>query len=361
MDERFWREVHLFYPRLKQIVKESGRSYLSIILQFIKLRKRIGLEFNEYYYYEFDKQNYEFLETYLSTDEKFKYLGLLNPKKYYIIARNKYFSHLLLASHNISKADLIFYFDPFIKNDGILCNSEDSIYEKLKSIDDFVLKPTEGSQGVGVMVFKRIFKDKNELFFEKYNGEVIPVHNYVKNKPLICEKKIVQSESINQINPTSINTIRCRTLLYPDGKSVVMHAYMRIGRINSCTDNAGMGGNVNGLIDIETGMITQVIRFDGFRKKYFIKEHPDTGFVIEGFRIPNWDFIKSTMIEFQKKITIFKAIGWDVAVTDQGPVIVEMNDFWDNGAQYFFEKGWKNDIRQCYESWLKSSEIQSSR
>ena len=48
-----------------------------------------------------------------------------------------------------------------------------------------------------------------------------------------------------------------------------------------------------------------------------------------------------------------KAAGWDIAITDNGPVIVEVNDMWDRTGQLFIRRGWKPEIEECYNAWKK--------
>ena len=48
-----------------------------------------------------------------------------------------------------------------------------------------------------------------------------------------------------------------------------------------------------------------------------------------------------------------KAVGWDIAITDDGPKVIEMNDFWDTTGQLFIGKGWREEIRECYFEWKK--------
>ena len=57
--------------------------------------------------------------------------------------------------------------------------------------------------------------------------------------------------------------------------------------------------------------------------------------------------------KYQQSCPFIKAVGWDVAITDDGPVIIEMNDFWDRTGQLFIGKGWRHDIRDCYLEWGK--------
>ena len=46
-----------------------------------------------------------------------------------------------------------------------------------------------------------------------------------------------------------------------------------------------------------------------------------------------------------------KAAGWDIAITNDGPVVVEVNDMWDRTGQLFLGRGWRNEIRDCYKAW----------
>ncbi|MDX1365051.1 MAG: sugar-transfer associated ATP-grasp domain-containing protein, partial [Arenibacter latericius] len=55
-----------------------------------------------------------------------------------------------------------------------------------------------------------------------------------------------------------------------------------------------------------------------------INKHPDSGFKIEGFKIP---YFKEACEEVLKGVKIIpdRFIGWDVAISTMGPVIVEAN------------------------------------
>ena len=116
-------------------------------------------------------------------------------------------------------------------------------------------------------------------------------------------------------------------------------------------DNAGAGGNVDAGIDVDTGRIYNLLQFDGWRKIKEISSHPDSGNNLQGVEIRNWRKIKEYVIKFQQSLPYIKAAGWDIAITDRGPVVVEVNDFWDTTGQLFIGRGWRNDIRNCYLEW----------
>ncbi len=54
--------------------------------------------------------------------------------------------------------------------------------------------------------------------------------------------------------------------------------------------------------------------------------HPDTGAALVGASIPCWDELQDVALEGARLMRHIPMIGWDIAATAQGPVIVEMNE-----------------------------------
>jgi hypothetical protein len=94
-----------------------------------------------------------------------------------------------------------------------------------------------------------------------------------------------------------------------------------------------------------------VTEFNGWRKTKVITHHPDSGALLEGVKIDDWENIVAQVLHFQECFPYVKAAGWDIAITDDGPVVIEVNDFWDRTGQYFIHRGWRNEIRDCYLAW----------
>jgi glutathione synthase/RimK-type ligase-like ATP-grasp enzyme len=55
--------------------------------------------------------------------------------------------------------------------------------------------------------------------------------------------------------------------------------------------------------------------------------HPITGTGIVGFQVPLWDESLRLTQEAAKLVPEVAYVGWDVAVTPDGPVLVEGNEF----------------------------------
>jgi hypothetical protein len=339
---------------LSQIKAESGKGYLRILLDYYSLHRNIQIGFSEYHKFEFENQPEKFRSTFLSGKKKRKFLVVLNPRKYYILARNKYIAHLVLESAEIAMPELICYYDPKSKIEnnriGYDYNSILKILKE-KNTNKCFIKTTETSHGEGVMLVKNIdYKDKS-CQLNSFNGDVIELSQILGNEPLIFESVIEQSGQFKNFNSSSVNTIRFMTILLPSGEAKVIATFIKIGRSGACVDNAGSGGNIDAAVDIETGEIHSAIQFNGWRKISPIKNHPDTGTLIEGVKIENWNDIKNRVLQFQQAIPFLKAIGWDIAITNDGPVVIEINDSWDETGQLFIRQGWKQEIENCYDEW----------
>lgn len=94
--------------------KETKKSFLWSMPDYLKLRRQLGIGFSEYFDYGLYSANDEIRNAFLGNREQGKYLSILNPRKYFSICRNKYFSHLFLESvlGYGAMAELYCYYNP---------------------------------------------------------------------------------------------------------------------------------------------------------------------------------------------------------------------------------------------------------
>lgn len=310
---------------------------------------------DEYYEFEFEKRSKEFRDSFLGWAEQGFYLRVLNPIKYYTLARNKYLAHRMLENVGVRKTPLYCYYQTEGKVfdcENIASDIKDVIrILKNKNVRQCVIKETETSHGEGVIVVKDIEYLGQDCKLYYFNGKDELLSNVLGRHPLLFEGLVQQTGQFSQMNESSVNTIRCMTTLYPDGEARIIATFIKIGRAGKCVDNAGDGGNVDVCVDTETGKIKYAIQYDGWRKIKDIECHPDSGNQLNGIVIENWEKIKAEVIKFQQAFPYCKAAGWDIAITDEGPVVIEVNDSWDRTGQYFIRRGWKNEIKDCYKAW----------
>lgn len=328
------------------------------LIDFRRLYNQKGLFANEYLEYDFDKQSEEFRRTFLGLHEQRFYLDLLNPKKYYILARNKYLAHKILEEVGVRQAQLYCYYQP----EGCFADNSTTAHHligvlsllKSKQVQSCIIKATEGSHGDEVVVVHQLDYEQDDATLHLFDGTTRKLSQMLSNKPLLFESLIQQTAQIAALNASSVNTVRFMTTLYPDGSAQLVATFIKIGRSRCCVDNAGTGGNIDACVDTETGELKYAIQYDGEHCYHEIEQHPDTQSQINGIRIENWESIKAEVLKFQQAFPYIKAAGWDIAITEQGPVVVEVNDMWDRLGQLFLRKGWRYEIRDCYLAWQKT-------
>lgn len=352
----FRKQLAFCYHLLKFPLQFQGYSLskrISIMFDYYRLYRKKRLLMSEYYEYEFEKCTKEFRESFLGWAEQGYYLKTLNPVKYYTLARNKYLAHLCLEKAGIPMPKLLGYYNPYQTH-----ANEDFAKQLFKLQEEkkmpFVIKATESSHGEGVYVIESVTSDNNDIYLNLINGKKIGLSEVLSYKDeLIVESLIKQTKQFSGFNQTSVNTVRFMTTLYPNGEAKVIATFMKIGRNGAYVDNAGAGGNIDANVDVETGEINKVITFSGFRNTCKTECHPDSGMKLEGTIIENWEAIKAKVISYQKAFPFVKAAGWDIAITDEGPIVIEVNDSWDRTGQLFIQRGWKVEIKDCFKAWDK--------
>lgn len=191
------------------------------------------------------------------------------------------------------------------------------------------------------------------MLTKKFDGQTIELNSILGEQPLLFESFVKQSEQLASFNPSSVNTVRMMTALYPNNEVKLIASFIKIGRAGSCVDNAGAGGNVDAAIDINSGKLYNALEFNSWHNIVTITHHPDTNNPIDGVVIKDWSKIVNDLCRFQSLIPQIKIIGWDVALTENGPVIIEINNWWDTTGQLFIKRGWKKEVMDCYNAWNK--------
>lgn len=352
------RFLAFWYRIIPWIIKYPANSFgqrVKIFFDYIHLYRTKGLTRDEYHDYEFEKRSKKFKKSFLGWTEQGFYLMTLNPIKYYSLSRNKYLAHKVLENTGVRKSELYCYYEPegrvFNSNDIASSTADVCRILKQKEVEQCVIKDTENSHGEGVIVVKKVEYLNSDCKLNYFNGKSVLLSEVLGKHPLIFEGLIKQTAQFASFNTSSVNTVRFMTTLYPNGEAKIIATFIKIGRAGSCVDNAGAGGNVDVCVDVATGEIKHAIQYDGWRKITEIEKHPDSGTQLNGTVIENWEQIKADVIRFQQAMPWCKAAGWDIAITDEGPLVIEVNDSWDRTGQYFIRQGWREEIRECYKAW----------
>ena len=195
--------------------------------------------------------------------------------------------------------------------------------------DSFVIKPAEGSGDNGIMVITGRSKRKRDSF-RRASGMLVTeaeIAHHISN--------IISGQYSLSGNPDKAMIEYCvhfdpifAEVSYqgvPDIRVIVYRGYPAMAMVRLPT-RASDGkanlhqGAVGAGVDIALGVtLTGVLQND------VVEEHPDTGALIAGLEIPQWDFILESAARGYE-VTGLGYLGVDMVIdADRGPLMLEMN------------------------------------
>ena len=178
----------------------------------------------------------------------------------------------------------------------------------------YFCKPLDGQCGGGVFRLDTAFEDDCNSVREKLSKGVYLVQT--------C---IVQHPEMARIYDNSVNTLRILTVIDKEsGKPIPVAGEVRFGARGSVVDNLAAGGVAVG-IDLKTGQLSEF----GICKKGGAKRtsvHPDSHVRFADVCLPYIQEAVNMAVRLHAKLPSIRIIGWDIAITPEGPVFVEGND-----------------------------------
>lgn len=286
-----------FFDRLQTVSAQAGKSRARLSADFLACFFSYGCGLSDYLGYElWDKTSQERRE-YVTIKDQDQFYERVSPSKYKTFFTVKP-NFLQNFSAYINRG---FY----VPNEGNLPAME----EFLCGRDAVMVKPVDGLGGHGVHIQK-----VSEI------GDHTAFHQKLLAERLFLEELIVQHPEMAQLCPSSVNTIRIMTV--NTGKQAeIFFAGLRVGAAGADVDNFHAGGMAV-LVDPETG----VLQSDAINKSgQWFSSHPDTGISFQGRKLPMWDQVRRICLEASFVNSNIHVVGWDVAITPDGPTFVEGN------------------------------------
>lgn len=316
-----------YWNNLKDLEKETGKKPLFLFIDTAISTIVTGSGLQDYLNYKFYNKSWKERKEYATIGFQAKFY-----KKTASIEYAPFFSNKINFHKN---------FKEFVKREHV---SYEDGFDKVKEFIDnnkaVVVKPISGLGGGGVRkVDTKDIKDIKKFYEDlKENNEFV-------------EELVVQNKEWDKLNPGSINTIRVYTYAL-NGKSRILYACSRIGSSDAIVDNFHSGG-VGVLVDIEKGCLVG----KAINKANEVSEvTPRTKVKVDGYKIPMWDEVKKMALEAALVNDKVNIVGWDVALSDKGPLLIEGNrgPGWDL-PQVLINRGVRKELEQI------AKEVKSSK
>lgn len=199
---------------------------------------------------------------------------------------------------------------------------------------EFVIKPIAGSHGDGVLVLTF-----DGTTFQSADGTVFSADDLFSHaaqwgyaKWLLQDRLHPHQELVALSGSTFIQTARVISCIDKRGQVSIPIAWLRIIASAGVFDNFNFGtsGNIVATIDVPTGRLEHVLGpgqpGSGLGTR---THHPVTGVAFSDFTIPLMPEIRDLITRAALAFKPLRTIGWDVAITNAGPVLIEGNVTWD--------------------------------
>ncbi len=207
----------------------------------------------------------------------------------------------------------------------------------------FVVKPIDLANGRGIRII--------DLSTQNFLPEVL-YQELISEDTLLLEEAIIQEDSLSKIYPYAVATIRLCTLRIGENVEIVGFPLLRLGSNGECTNNSSA---IICRLDIDSGKVCGYPFSQINRKPISDYKHPDTLFSLRNFEVPFFNEAKQCALSAAELLPEVNFIGWDVAITNDGAVIIEGNgapcSFLDE--QMFLLQEKNIGIRPYYNSLLQ--------
>ncbi len=318
IDDEVKNALSVFEPK-----NISKKDYKKLYKKLFVYRYIYSLRASEYYLYDFEKASYKERKEFMTRQLTDGYYSGINDRKFRKILDNKNLSYEIFKKYY--KREMVCVSDKSNKKD---------FAEFAKNVERFILKPLSGHSGDGIEIIDvKKFKSTDELF--EYTSPKIPY---------VAEGLIKQSKSLGCFHEKSVNTVRVVTFQYK-GDISILWTFLRTGQGDHEVDNMGALG-VGARIDENTGkIISDGVDWKGSK----VKVHPDSKIQFKGFQIPKWNELIEFVKELAGEIADMHCVGWDLALTDNGWVLVEGNARPQSVTiQTFTKKGYRKYYDNMY-------------
>lgn len=216
-------------------------------------------------------------------------------------------------------------------------------------------KPIAGSHGTGAFSATRTGNDWKYL---DRTGDDRALHVYCMENMQDGRGWIIQpeirphAEVAQKFSPRALCTVRMVTYMDKEVPRLLF-SVLRIPVGKSNTDNwsLGLSGNLVAPVDMEDGTLgtARTSRSKTWPLMFATETHPDTGARIEGYRLPYWKEAKELAIRAQQIFRQVPTLGWDIAITDTGPILVETN--WNYAVELIevsLQRGIREDLAPTF-------------
>jgi putative polysaccharide biosynthesis protein len=332
----------------RAVKDQRGLSTFGVLAEQLRLYRQYDLDQYAYYWYrlfERDKPLEEKIH-YLpdSVEANARLWSLLTPDHYRCLYDNKLVFNRFFGALGFPVARVYGVYDPEVgsSSEGESLRTVEDLRRWLvrHSSNGFVFKPVEGIQGHRILVFTgpAVEPEQGEavtLSGERYDARalaefaretsLLQEHNPGSNPvPFLLEQRLVPHLRLKEFIGPTLCSVRVQTIISREGRPRILAAVFKLQPGTVGVDQL-VHGAVGCWVDLDSGRLGRGRTRSGREDTSVI---PGTDRPFTGFELPDWPEVKDLALRAAAAFPWARAIGWDIAITDNGPVLIEGNERW---------------------------------
>jgi hypothetical protein len=321
-----WRAAEMHGPAVRQL---HGTSIWAQRLQILWLGLRRGLDPESYYRFSlFRRDRRRFAHKYIQQHEAgllYRVLAVRDAMDDFYVTEDKRLFERWCREHAIPSVHTVAEFD-----NGVLIPP--TPFVTLPGRDLFS-KPVDSFGGAGAQRWRyssgRVWYGTDGQVYDR-STLLDSLAAQSRGCAIVLQVCLENDRRLMQLTSGALCTIRIVTVRPPDGEPELVCAVYRMATGGNSTDNFSIAG-LAAPVSLRDGRLGGAVRSDPRLVIAPVARHPDTGAAIEGTSLPWWHEAKALALAAHTKLRAMACVGWDVALTSAGPVLVEAN--WAPGAR----------------------------
>ena len=268
--------------------------------------------------------------------------ALLNPVPYRLPFRNKLVFNRVFGGQGLPVARVLGVYDPEVGHtmDGLELRNAGDLRRWLPQAPEngFVFKALGGIEGYQVLVLARRAEDDPGVYLtlagERYdadrlvefagNTEVLIRKGAVEPDSYLIEERLQPHPTLAELVGPTLCCVRVVTFIGLGGSPKILGTVYKMQPKPLGVDHLSYGA-IGSWVDLESGALGPGRSRHEFGYTTVIPG-TDRGFV--GFKLPHWSYTIDVALRAAGVFPWARSIGWDIAITDRGPVLVEGNAEW---------------------------------
>ena len=293
----FRMDFKSFFATINKIHKRSGKNRVLLFFDMIYCGFKYQAGYIDYFLFGFEELSKYQRSTYITRGVNDRYIKTMNDSSYY-----SFFSDKIKFNDTFKK---------YLKRDYLdIRDGLDDFKSFVEKHDVFIAKVVSSSGGYGVSKYEVNKKTNVDDLYQEL----------LDKKQYLVEECIVQHKDMSKVSSSSVNTIRIVTAR-KNGKTTILLRVVRFGNGISHVDNFHSGGMYT---HMDSNGVIIYPALD--RESRVFEEHPKSKVKFVGFKVPYAKEAFDLAVELSKVIPEVGLVGWDIAVTKDGPVLVEGNE-----------------------------------